>query len=198
MEAMGIVRRSKSSWASPLHVVAKSDRGWRPCGDYRRLNNVTVDDRYPVPRLQDFTANLQGKSVFSKVDLVRGYHQIPMSPEDVQKTAVITPFGLYEFLCMPFGLKNAALAFQRLVDTVCRGLQGVFVYLDDILIASTSNTQHQEDLKVMFKCLEEHGLVTNSKKCVFGTPAVRFLGHSVDSSGISPLPEKVQTVRDFE
>ena len=105
MEAMCIVRRSSSPWSSPLHVVHKPSGGWRRCGDYRRLNTFTVDDRYLVPRLQDFTATLAGKTIFSQTDLVRAYHQVPMTPSNIPKTAVIALFGLYEFLRMPFGLK---------------------------------------------------------------------------------------------
>ena len=110
MEDMGIIRRSDSPWSSPLHMVPKNSGGWSPCGDYRRLTDVTTADRYPVPHIQDFASQLAGASMFSKIDLVRGYHQIPVAAEDVSKTAVITPFGLFEFLRTPFGLKNAAQA----------------------------------------------------------------------------------------
>ena len=118
MEELGIVSRSDSPWASPLHVVSKADGGWPPCGDYRKLDVVSQDDRYPLPHIQDFNGKLAGMRFFSVVDLVRGFHQIPMADQDIPKTAIITPFGLFEFLRMPFGLKNAAQAFQRLMDRI--------------------------------------------------------------------------------
>ncbi|XP_053734725.1 uncharacterized protein LOC128767052 [Synchiropus splendidus] len=197
MERLGIVRRSNSPWASPLHMVPKADGSWRPCGDFRRLNNVTAHDRYPIPHIQDFSVRLAGMKVFSKIDLVRGYHQVPVRTEDVPKTAVITPFGLFEFLRMPFGLKGAAQTFQRLMDSVLRDLEFVFVYLDDILVASPSVEEHQLHLRQVFQRLHDHGLIVNTAKCQFGLPGIDFLGHRISSQGAVPLPAKVQAVSAF-
>ena len=204
--SLGVCRRGKSEWSSPLLVTTKPCcspctcsqefpcGGWRVCGDYRRLNNITPDDRYPVRNLQDFNNELRGKRYFSKVDLLKGYHQIPVAPGDVKKTAVITPFGLFVFPRCPFGLKNAGQDFQRLMDEILGDIPHVFVYLDDILIASESLEEHLKDLEV-FKVLDENGLVINRKKCVFGKTSVEFLGHHVDRHGIRPLQEKVKAIR---
>ena len=197
MERLGIVRRSNSPWASPLHMVTKADGGWRPCGDFRRLNNATAADRYPVPHIQDFSAHLAGAVVFSKVDLVRGYHQVPVHPQDVPKTAVITPFGLFEFLRMPFGLKGAAQTFQRLMDSVLRDMPFLFVYLDDILVASASREEHMTHLQQLFERLGEHGLIVNPAKCQFGLSSITFLGHHVTPRGAVPLPARVEAVAGF-
>ncbi len=131
LESAGIVRRSKSPWASPLRMVPKKDRSWRPCGDYRRLNLVTTPDKYPLPNMQDLSKGLRGCTIFSKIDLVKGYHQIHVATEDIPKTAIITPFGLFEYLFTPFGLSNTAQTFQRMIDHTKDGLEGVFPYMDN-------------------------------------------------------------------
>lgn len=196
MEEMGIVRRSKSPWSSPLHVVPKPGGKWRPCGDYRRLNTSTEDDRYPLPHIQAFNSHLAGCTVFSKIDLIRGYHQIPMAPSSIAKTAVITPFGLWEFLRMPFGLKNAAQSFQRLMDGILRDVPFAFVYLDDILVASHSPQEHYQHLQQLFKLLSSNGLVINKAKCVFGADELDFLGHHVSAAGIAPLPDRIAALQN--
>jgi hypothetical protein len=108
LEEDDIIHRSTSPWSSPLHMVRKADGSWRPCGDFRRLNLVTEPDVYPLPNMLDFAAKAAGCTVFSKIELRKGYHQIPVSPADVQKTAITTPFGLFEYKRMPFGLRKVA------------------------------------------------------------------------------------------
>ena len=192
---LGIVRRSNSAWASALQTARKPDGSPRLCGDYRCLNSITKDDRYPIRHIADFNANVAGKTIFSKIDLYKGYHQIPVAPEDVHKTAIITPFGLFEFLFMPFGLKNAGQDFQRMMDSILRDIPHVFVYLDDILVASSSEEEHVEDLRRVFDELAANGLVVKRAKCIFGASSLEFLGYHVSAEGVTPLPQKVDAIR---
>ena len=138
LERDGIVRRSDSPWSLPLHVVPKSDKTWRPCGDFRRLNLVTVPDAYPLPNMQDFSVKAADCVIFSKIDLRRWYHQVTVNTADVPTTAISTPFGMFKYLRMLFGPRNSGNTFQHHMDRVVSGLKGVFAYLDDVLVSSTS------------------------------------------------------------
>ena len=208
---LGVCQRadaSQSEWASPLMVAKKPCispckctptvpcGGWRVCGDYRRLNAVTQDDKYPVRSIHDFNAELHGKTIFSKIDLMKGYHQIPVAPDDVRKTGIITPFGLFIFPRTPFGLKNAGQDFQRLMDSILGDIPRVYVYIDDILVASESPEQHLKDLENVFKILSDNGLVVQRSKCVLGKSSLEFLGYHVDANGIAPLPTRVEAIRE--
>jgi hypothetical protein len=178
-------------------MVMKPDGTWRPCGDYRRLNLVTTPDSYPLPNIQDLSARLHGCSIFSKLDLRKGYYQIPVQEGDIHKTAVITPFGLWEFLCMPFGLRNAGQSFQRFMDDVLAGLDFAFCYLDNILIASSNEDEHLQHLPQVLQRLQQYGLVLNMEKCELGRQQVDFLGHHITTEGAAPITRHVEAAQNF-
>ena len=172
-------------------MVKKSSGEYRPCGDYKLLNNITLEDRYSVPHIQDFSKSLHGTTIFSKMDLAKVYYQVPMNKDDIPKTAVITPFGLFEFIKMPFGLRNAVQTFQRLMDNIMQEFDFIFVYLEDILIANKNEKQHRRHIRQICQKLNDNGLVVNKDKCIFGKTNIDFLGHNVNAKGIQPSEEKI-------
>jgi len=178
----------------PLHLVPKKEDGWKPCGDYHALNARTIPDRYPVRHIADFAQQLVGQKVFSTVNLVKAYRQIPVHPDDIAKAAIITLFGLFEFPHMPFGLRNATQTFQRFIDEVLRDMDFCYAYIDDVLVASTSEEEHEQHLCTLFQPFREYGVLLNPAKCVFGTAEVTFLGYTVSAEGTRLLEENVAAI----
>ncbi|UYV66441.1 hypothetical protein LAZ67_4001687 [Cordylochernes scorpioides] len=195
----GIIRHSESPWSSPVILVKKKDGNWRFCVDYRRLNKVTKKDVYPLPRIDDTLDSLKGAKFYSSMDLRSGYWQIEVDEADREKTAFITPDGLYEFLVMPFGLCNAPATFERMMDKILKGLKWTMAlcYLDDIVVYSKSFNEHLHRLEIILQCLDKAELRLNPKKCLFGTKRIRVFGHLVDSKGIYPDPEKIEAIAKF-
>lgn len=195
--ALKIVRPSNSPWSSPLHMVKKADGTWRPCGDYRRLNSVTIPDRYSIPNMNTIHHRLKGAKIFSKLDLVKAYHFIPIRAEDIPKTAICTPFGNYEYLRMPFGLRNSSSTFQRFIDGIFRDFDNAVTYLDDILIFSENEQQHLEHLSIVCKKLNSVGLKLNDKKSIYMQSKVPFLGFEFNEHGIKPLEDRIEALNNL-
>lgn len=163
--------------------------GWLPRAQFHHLARPL-----PLPYIKDATTNLAYKTIFSVIDLVKAFHHIPVAPDDVSKTAIKTPFGLFKYLQMPFGLCNAPQTYQRFMDEILKGLEFMFYYLDDILIFSTSAEEHEKHLRILFKCLDNQGLTINPSKSQLGQSSVQFLGYIVSTKGLLPLPHKVEKI----
>ena len=172
----------------------------RLCIDYRQLNQVTIKNKYPIPRIDDLFDQLQGAQVFSKIDLRSGYYQLKIKEEDISKTAFRTRYGHYEFLVMPFGLTNAPAAFMELMNRIFQPLLDicVIVFIDDILVYSKSNQEHEEHLRDVLSILREKKLYAKFSKCEFWLNEVAFLGHVISGKGISVDPRKIEAVVEWE
>nr|GEX51119.1 putative reverse transcriptase domain-containing protein [Tanacetum cinerariifolium] len=169
------------------------------CIDYRELSKLTVKNRHPLPRIDDLFDQLQGSSVYSKIDLRSNYHQLRVREEDIPKTAFRTCYGHYEFQVMPFGLTNAPAVFMDLMNQVCKPYLDKFmiVFIDDILIYSKDEKEHEEHLKAILELLKKEELYAKFSKCVFWIPKVQFLGHVIDRQGIHVDPAKIEFVNDW-
>lgn len=200
----GIIRPSSSPWSSPIWIVPKKADAsgktkWRIVVDYRKVNEKTIDDRYPLPNITDILDKIGKCQYFSVIDLVSGFHQIEMHPRDIEKTAFNVENGHYEYVRMPFGLKNAPSTFQRVMDNILKGLQNkiCFVYMDDIVIFSTSLQEHIDNLKLVFERLREANFKIQLDKCEFLRKEVKFLGHVITSEGIKPNQKKIEAIQKF-
>lgn len=199
-----IIRPSCSPWSSPIWVVPKKidasgQKKWRIVVDYRKLNDKTIGDRYPLPNITDLLDKLGRCQYFSTLDLASGFHQIEMSEEDIAKTAFNTEQGHYEYLRMPFGLRNAPATFQRVMDNILRGIQNerCLVYLDDIIIFSTSLQEHITRLREVFDRLRAANFKIQLDKSEFLRKEVAYLGHVVTPDGIKPNPDKIRAIRNY-
>ncbi|GJR50846.1 putative nucleotidyltransferase, ribonuclease H [Tanacetum coccineum] len=195
----GFIRPSSSPWGAPVLFVKKKDGSFRMCIDYRELNKLTVKNRYPLPRIDDLFDQLQGSSVYSKIDLRSGYHQLRVREEDIPKMAFRTRYGHYEFQVMPFGLTNAPAVFMDLMNRVCKPYldKFVIVFIDDIIIYSKNKKEHERNLKAILELLKKEELYAKFSKCEFWIPKVQFLGHVIDSQGIHVDPAKIESIKDW-
>ena len=195
-----IIRPSTSPWASPIVIVPKKDGSRRMCIDYRKINQITHKNSYPLPNISEMLSSFKDARFFSSLDLKSGYWQIEMEEKDKEKTAFTCHRGLFEFNVLPFGLTSAPPVFQNLMDGVLAGTLGIFtcVYLDDILIYSSSIEEHLQHLKIVFERLRKAALKLKPTKCHFVLDEVNFLGHQVSANGIQPDPEKIKVIRNLK
>ncbi|GJR30755.1 putative reverse transcriptase domain-containing protein [Tanacetum coccineum] len=200
LQEKGFIRPSHSPWGAPVLFVKKKDGSMRMCIDYRELNKLTIKNRYPLPRIDDLFDQLQGACCFSKIDLRSGYHQLRVREEDIPKTAFRTRYGHFEFTVMPFGLTNAPAIFMDLMNRVCKPYldKFVIVFIDDILIYSKSEEEHEVHLKTILDLLEKEKLYAKFSKCEFWLKEVQFLGHVVNRDGIHVDPSKVESVKNWK
>ncbi len=195
MLEMGVIEESHSDWASPIVLVPKTDGSVRFCVDYRKVNAVSKFDAYPMPRVDELLDRLGTARIYSTLDLTKGYWQIPLSPLSKEKTAFTTPFGLHQFVTLPFGLFGAPATFQRLMDKILRPHTAyAAAYLDDIIIYSQNWHRHMVHLREVLRALREAGLTANPKKCPIGRVEVRYLGFHLGHGQVRPQIKKMAAI----
>ncbi|XP_061119601.1 uncharacterized protein LOC133142388 [Conger conger] len=192
---LGVIEESRSAWSSPVVLVPKPDGSWRFCNDFRRLNDVSLCDAYPMPRVDELIERLGPARFISTLDLTRGYWQVPLTPRAREKTAFATPTGLYQYTVLPFGVHGAPATFQRLMDQVLRPHQKyAAAYLDDIVIHSTDWDSHVDKVEAVLMSLREAGLTANPTKCRLGLEEAAYLGHTVGRGRVKPQSNKVDSI----
>ncbi|GKA81424.1 putative reverse transcriptase domain-containing protein [Tanacetum coccineum] len=196
----GFIRPSSSPWGAPVLFVKKKDGSFQMCIDYHELTKLTVKNRYPLPRIDDLFDQLQGLSVYSKIDLRSGYHQLRVCEKDILKMAFTTRYGHYEFQVIPFGLTNASAVFMDLMNLICKPYLDKFVimFIDDILIYSKTKEEHDAHLRLILELLKKEELYAKFSKYDFMLSKVQFLGHMIDSEGIHVDPAKIESIKRME
>jgi hypothetical protein len=199
LQSKGFIRPSSSPWGAPMLFVEKKDGTQQMCMDYRSLNEVTIKNKYPLLRIEDLFDQMMGASVFSKIDLRLGYHQLKIQESDIPKTAFRTRYGLYEYTVMSFGLTNAPAYFMYLTNKVFMEYLDKFVvvFIDDILIFSKMEEEHEKHLRMVLEKLRPNQLYAKFSKCEFWLTKVAFLGHVISAGGISVDPSKVKDVLNW-
>ena len=211
LEHAGVITKSMSKWASPIIVVSKKSAPVEPpkrrlCVDFRKVNELQQEvitagktkgqiSIHPLPKIDEMYVKLKGTKVFSTIYLRSGYHHIALSKSSRAKTAFVTPFGKYEFLMVPFRLAQAPAYFQLLLNKVLKGLKFTMTYLDDIILFSQNELQHLENLEIVFSHLWVAGLKMKHSKCDFFKSEIHYLGHLISPEGISPLPNKLDSIK---
>ena len=193
----GLAIPSNSAWSSPCILVPKKDGSQRFCTDFRKVNNITQPDSFPLPRMEDCVDRVGAAKFVTKLDLLKGYWQVALSPRASEISAFVTPDGLYQYTVMPFGLRNAPATFQRMMNSVLRGVNNCETYLDDVLAFNDTWLEHINTLKQIFQRLGEANLTLNLSKCEFGCATVTYLGKQVGQGQVRAVDAKVQAVLDF-
>ena len=193
-----VIEETESSYASNVVLVPKPDKTLRLCTDYRKLNAITVPDPFPLPRIEDLIDRVGQAKYLTKIDMTRGYWQVPLDEESVPLSAFVTPFGHFAWRVMPFGLRNAPATFSRLVNKLLRGMdEFAAAYLDDILIFSNSWEEHLDHIRMVFQRIRQAGLTLNISKCVFGVAEVDYLGHHIGLGKVQPRENKVIALLNY-